>query len=45
MYIFIIKEFIGFGFALLEIAIKQPYHQFAYLMPPMLKTKHESNVF
>ena len=45
MYIFIIKEFIGFGFASLEIAIKQPYHQFAYLMPPILKTKHESNVF
>ena len=45
MYIFIIKEFVGFGFASLEIAIKQPYHQFAYLMPPILKTKHESNVF
>jgi hypothetical protein len=45
MYIFIIKEFIGFRFASLEIAIKQPYHQFAYLMPPILKTKHDSNVF
>ncbi len=39
------KEFISFGFASLEIAIKQPYHQFAYLMLLMLKTKHESNVF
>ncbi len=39
------KEFIGFGFASPEIAIKQPYHQFAYLIPPMLKTKHANNVF
>ncbi len=39
------KEFISFGFALLEIAIKEPYDQFAYLIPPMLKTKHESNIF
>ncbi len=45
MYIFITKEFICFGFASLEIVIKQPYHQFAYLMSLMLKTKHESNVF